>query len=374
MADITNDRVRDVVAEIQDPDIGKGLGALDMIKDVSVCDDMVKIQLRSANPTGKAHKALTAAVEGKVKEAFPELKLVNVKIAYEASRPHGRTGQFATEVQNFIAVGSGKGGVGKSTCAMNIAIGLANTGARVGLLDTDVYGPSVPLLAGISREEYLAHAAEAKQNEEKDKPGVSIPPIEKFGVKIMSIGFLVDPDKAVIWRGPMVHQAVQQFLRDVDWGPLDYLIIDMPPGTGDVQITLSQTIPLTGAVLVCTPQTVALADAKKAYGMFETTKTEVLGMIENMSWFELPDGTREHIFGEGGAAREAEALDIPLLGSVPLETGVRIGGDEGKPLMATEGESPARKAFQGVVDTLASVVAKHNFGTRPRRSLKIIKT
>lgn len=372
---VTEDQVLDALRPVKDPHIEKSIVALKHVRDVNVCGDLIKFTVVMTTP-GSPHlesfkKECKAAVE-----ALDGVKLANVKIDTEVSSPFGRTSDFAPGVKNFIAVGSGKGGVGKSTCAINIAIGLANAGAKVGLLDTDVYGPSVPLLTGITREEYLAYAAEQqeKRADRKEKSGITIPPIEKFGIKIMTIGFLVDPDKAVIWRGPMVHGAVQQFLRDTEWGELDYLIIDMPPGTGDVQLTLSQSIPLTGAVLVCTPQDVALADAAKAYGMFQTTKTDVLGMIENMAYFQLPNGEKEYIFGDGGAMRQAEELKIPFLGSVPLETAVRVGGDKGEPLMSQENDSASRKAFQEIVDKLADEISKHNYSTRPRRQLKIIKT
>lgn len=375
---LTEDQVRDALRKVQEPDLGKDIVSLRMVKDISVCGDMVKFRVALSNPASKAKSDIQAACKDAV-SALEGVKLVNVVMDTEVSSSQTRKSELAPGVKNFIAVGSGKGGVGKSTCSMNIAVGLAKTGAKVGILDTDVYGPSIPILAGIKREDYLAYAAEQKESGEGDQAGLTIPPYEKYGVKIMSIGFLVDPDKAVIWRGPMVHGAVQQFLRDTTWGELDYLIIDMPPGTGDVQLTLSQSIPLTGAVIVCTPQDVALADALKAYKMFETTKTKVLGMVENMAYFQLPNGDKEYIFGQGGAEKQAEQLGIPFLGSIPLETTVRIGGDEGLPTMAnealTEDESCAsRPAFQGIVDNLATEIARHNYQQRPRRQLKIIKT
>jgi ATP-binding protein involved in chromosome partitioning len=372
---VTEDQVLDALRSIKDPHIDKSIVALKNVRDINVCGDLVKFTVVLTTPGSPHVNSLKNECKAAV-ESLEDVSMANVKMDTEVNSPFGRTSDFAPGVKNFIAVGSGKGGVGKSTCAINIAIGLANAGAKVGLLDTDIYGPSIPLLAGITREEYLAYAAEQQEKggDRKEKTGITIPPIEKFGIKIMTIGFLVDPDKAVIWRGPMVHGAVQQFLRDTEWGELDYLIIDMPPGTGDVQLTLSQSIPLTGAVLVCTPQALALADAAKAHGMFQTTKTDVLGMIENMAYFELPSGEKEYIFGQGGAEKQADDLKIPFLGSIPLETSVRIGGDNGEPLMSTEGDSASRKAFQEIVDNLAAQVSKHNYSTRPRRQLKIIKT
>jgi ATP-binding protein involved in chromosome partitioning len=280
----------------------------------------------------------------------------------------------APGVKNFIAVGSGKGGVGKSTVAVNLAVGLAAAGASVGLLDTDVYGPSVPLLTGITRESYLDFASQdGRLAEQGDRP--MIEPIVKFGVKIMSIGFLVEPEKAVIWRGPMVHGAIQQFLRDIRWGELDYLIMDMPPGTGDVQLTLSQTVPLTGAVIVCTPQPVALADARKAFQMFQTTRTDVLGIVENMAYFQCRHcHEKEPIFGSGGGEKAASEWGIPFLGSLPIDVSVRAGGDEGRPVMAFEDESPIKTAFREVVERIAAAVSVKNAKRAARRVLPVTRS
>lgn len=359
---VNENQILDALRAVKDPDLGKDIVTLGMVKGISPCDDLVKFTLVLKSPSTETRDRLVKEAKAAV-EAIDGISLANVLTETEVSSPFGRTSPFAEGVKNFIAVGSGKGGVGKSTVSINLAVGLAKLGAKVGLLDTDVYGPSVPTLAGITREEYLEFAG-AKQAENKDKEGVTIPAIEKYGIKIMTIGFLVDPDKAVIWRGPMVHGAVQQFLRDTEWGELDYLIIDMPPGTGDVQLTLSQTIPLTGAVIVSTPQKVALDDVRKAYGMFQTTKTPVLGLVENMSG---------SIFGTNGAEEYAKAVDVPFLGTIPMDGAVCESGDSGRPLMV-DAEGPAGEAFTKVVEELAAAVSKHNYSTRPRRQLKILKT
>jgi ATP-binding protein involved in chromosome partitioning len=231
-------------------------------------------------------------------------------------RPPQKIGEIGLTAKSVIAVGSGKGGVGKSTIATSIALGLARAGSKVGLMDADVYGPSVPHLLGISERPHV------------DKGRIT--PIEASGVKVMSMGFLVAPGEAVVWRGPMLHGAITQFLRDTNWGDLDYLIIDMPPGTGDIALTLSQLLPLSGAVVVCTPQDVALLDAVKAIAMFRKVNIPLLGMVENMSYFLCPDnGKRYDIFGSGGAKASAEKLHIPFLGEVPLQIPIRVHGDEG---------------------------------------------
>ncbi len=243
-------------------------------------------------------------------------------------------------VKNAIAVASGKGGVGKSTVAVNIAVALAQAGAKVGLLDADVYGPSIPLMMGTN--------ARPLMQENK------IVPLEAFGVKLMSIGFLLDADRALIWRGPLVAQLINQFLNEVAWGELDYLIIDLPPGTGDVQLTLVQKIPLAGAIIVTTPQDVALADAIKGIQMFQEVKTTILGIVENMSFFVCPHcGEQSEIFGFGGGERTAERYEVPLLGRVPLDTTIRQGGDVGHPIVVSHPDSPAGEAFRDAAQQVA---------------------
>ena len=249
-------------------------------------------------------------------------------------------------VKSIIAVASGKGGVGKTTVSVNIAAALARDGARVGLMDADIYGPNVPLMMGLSE---LPPMKEQK-----------IVPAENFGIKVMSMGFLIKPDDAVIWRGPMLHGAVNKFLKEVFWGQLDYLIIDLPPGTGDVQLTLAQAIPLTGALAVTTPQDVALQDVRRAIAMFEKMKVPVLGVVENMSTFYCPHcGKPTDIFAKGGGARAAEKLKIPFLGEIPLVPEIRSSSDAGHPIVLTHPDSPAGRAFREAATKLAAQAKLH---------------
>jgi ATP-binding protein involved in chromosome partitioning len=266
----------------------------------------------------------------------------------EMHKPGAPGGDFIPEVKHTVAVSSGKGGVGKSTVAVNLALALKQRGHEVGLVDVDIYGPDVPLMMGA-----------------RGRPGMfenRIIPVEAHGIKIMSIGLLVAEREALVWRGPMIHSAVQQFLRDVLWGPLDYLVFDMPPGTGDAQLSLSQVIPLGGVVMVTTPQDVALLDVRKALAMFRKLNVPILGIVENMSYFVAPDtGARYAIFGEGGGEKVAGEFDVPLLAHIPLEMDTRKGGDEGMPIVVGQPDSAQAKAFhglaEGVVERLDSLSA-----------------
>ena len=250
-----------------------------------------------------------------MRDALPDDTDIHIDVV-EHQRPPEKIGQIGLTAKSVIAVGSGKGGVGKSTIAASIAYGLKNAGATVGLMDADVYGPSIPHLLGATERPYLENGR--------------LQPVSKDGLRVMSMGFLVPPGEAVVWRGPMLHGAITQFLRDTDWGELDYLIIDMPPGTGDIALTLSQLLPLTGAVVVCTPQDVALLDAVKAIAMFRKVNIPLLGMVENMSYFICPNCDKRYdIFGSGGAQRRAAELDVPFLGEVPIQIGIRERGDAG---------------------------------------------
>jgi ATP-binding protein involved in chromosome partitioning len=251
-------------------------------------------------------------------------------------------GEALPGVRNIVAVGAGKGGVGKTTVAVNLAVALARDGARVGLMDGDVYGPNVPQMLGLDAQPEVTEANKL------------IPP-EAHGVKVVSMGMLVPPDQALIWRGPMLHSAVQQFLRDVVWGELDYLVVDLPPGTGDVSLSMAQSVPVSGAVLVTTPQGVSVSDVRKAATMFRQLKVPVLGVVENMSHFICGHcGERTEIFGHGGGRAMATEMGLPFLGGVPIETGVRSGGDEGRPIVLVEGESPAAIAFRDVARQVAA--------------------
>lgn len=294
-------------------------------------------------------------------DAMVDLK-DNIKVRFDKNA--GKTGGYSG-VKNIIAVASGKGGVGKSTVSANLAVALAKTGSKVGLVDADIYGPSIPTMLGLTQAR--------PQAEERGQKTV-IHPVEKYGVKVLSIGFFVDPDQALIWRGPMASNALTQLFNDADWGELDYLVVDLPPGTGDIHLTLVQQIPVTGVAIVTTPQEVALADARKAVGMFnqEKIKVPVLGIVENMSWFtpeELPDN-KYYIFGKEGGKRLADMAGIPLLGEIPLVQGIRESGDSGEPVSMQE-EGPMVEAFRILATNVMRQVEERNIRIAPTEKVKM---
>jgi ATP-binding protein involved in chromosome partitioning len=307
--------IQAAVADFPDPETGRSALKFDQIREVQVRDGQVLLTLALSTWCAPIWQDVRGELEQKLRAVFPQLRGVTIQHAVH-DRPPEKLGEIGLTVKSVIAVGSGKGGVGKSTIAAVLAFGLKRAGCQVGLMDADVYGPSIPHLLGLSGRPVI----------ENDK----IQPILKDGMPVMSMGFLVPKDEAVIWRGPMLHGAVTQFLRDTDWGPLDYLIIDMPPGTGDIALTLSQLLPLTGAVVVCTPQDLALLDAVKAIAMFRRVNIPILGVVENMSGFVCPHcGERSEIFGSGGARQRAEELAVPFLGDVPINLQIREAGDAG---------------------------------------------
>jgi ATP-binding protein involved in chromosome partitioning len=289
---------------------------MEQVRDVKLADDRLSLTLALTTHSAPLWKECQTELETLLKSRFPDLKEVRVNLAVH-HRPPTRQGEFGLPAKSVIAVGSGKGGVGKSTIAAAIALGLSRAGAKVGLMDADVYGPSIPHLLGI--------------REMPPPDGNRLVPADAGGVRVMSMAFLVPAGEAVVWRGPMLHKAIQQFLGGTTWGELDYLIVDMPPGTGDVALSLSQSVPLTGAVVVCTPQDVALLDAVKAIAMFRKVNIPVLGMVENMSYFMCPGCSKRYdIFGAGGAKRTADQMGIPFLGEVPINIQIRVLGDEGR--------------------------------------------
>jgi ATP-binding protein involved in chromosome partitioning len=344
---ITESAVLDVLRTVKDPDLGKDIVTLGLVRDLHVHDSDVSFTLAFSGQAPATKVALHSGASKAVAQ-MPGVSHVQVKMgSAAAARPAQPPGpsagaDFIPEVKHTIAVSSGKGGVGKSTVAVNLALALKRTGAQVGLVDVDVYGPDVPLMMGA-----------------RGRPGMfdnKIVPVEAHGIKIMSIGLLVAEGEALVWRGPMIHSAVQQFLRDVMWGALDYLLFDMPPGTGDAQLSLSQVVPLTGVVMVTTPQDVALLDVRKALAMFRKLNVPILGIVENMSYFVAPDtGKRYAIFGDGGGARIAEEFGVPLLGQIPLEIETRKGGDAGIPVVVGQPDSEQAKAF---CDVAAAVRAR----------------
>ncbi len=303
------------LASLLDPETGRSVVAMDQVHDVDVDGSKVSVTLGLTTWAAPLWEEVRAEATELLTEKLPAGCEVKVRVV-EHHRPAEPIGQIGLTAKSVIAVGSGKGGVGKSTIAASIAYGLKNSGAKVGLMDADVYGPSIPHLLGVSERPTLVEGR--------------LQPVTKDGLRVMSMGFLVPPGEAVVWRGPMLHGAITQFLRDTEWGDLDYLVIDMPPGTGDIALTLSQLLPLSGAVVVCTPQDVALLDAVKAIAMFRKVSIPQLGMVENMSYFLCPDnGKRYDIFGSGGAQRKAAELDVPFLGEVPINIGIRERGDAG---------------------------------------------
>ncbi len=315
-APITFATIESALAPLPDPESGRDLARMEQIHDVSVKGNRVEVTLGLTTWSGLLWNETRQEAERLLREKLPTGSEVHVRIA-EHNRPPERIGEIGLTTKSVIAVGSGKGGVGKSTMAASIAYGLKNSGAAVGLMDADVYGPSIPHLLGVNERPHLENNR--------------LQPIQRDGLRAMSMGFMVPPGEAIVWRGPMLHGAITQFLRDTEWGPLDFLVIDMPPGTGDIALTLSQILPLTGAVVVCTPQDVALLDAVKAIAMFRKVHIPVLGMVENMSYFLCPDcGKRYDIFGSGGAQRRAAELDVPFLGEVPINIGIRQRGDAGE--------------------------------------------
>ncbi len=356
---LTERDVLDALKGVQDPEIHRDLVDLGMVKDIRIGEGTLALTINLTTPAcplkGQIDREVRAALAGRLGSALA----VTVNMTAEV-RGKGITEKGDIPgVKNVIAVGSGKGGVGKSTMAASLAFGLQSYGASVGLMDADIYGPSIPHLVGATGRPMAR--------------GERIQPIETAGLKLMSTAFLLEPDKAVIMRGPMLHGIIQQFLHQVDWGQLDYLVIDLPPGTGDVPLTLAQALPLTGAVIVCTPQAVALIDAVRAVAMFKQLKVPILGMIENLSFFDPPGGgDRLYPFGHGGARRKAEELGVPFLGEVPQIIRMCEAGDEGKLRETLEPNSASRPYLLGVVEQLAAQISIQNIKTPKMPKLEIL--
>ena len=369
---VTRDQVLDTLRQVQDPDLHRDIVSLNFITKCEVQDGKVEVTINLTTPACPVKDQMKAEAEGLIR-ALPGVKDVAIEMTAEVRGPSGPPRQIAPNIRHFIAVSSGKGGVGKSTVTVNLAVALAKTGARVGVLDCDVYGPDVPMMMGLTGE--------------PETVGKKLLPKERHGIKTMSIGYLLAEDKPVIWRGPMVHKLIEQFLGDVEWGELDYLLVDMPPGTGDAQLSLAQIVPLTGAVLVTTPQAVSTYDVAKAVAMFNQVNVKVLGIVENMAGFtvrgtvegcpagtpmeiETGTGTQKfevqeggqfetvvHVFGAGGAERLAQKYDFPVIGRVPLNPAVRVGGDGGDPVTITHPDSLIAREFGDVAGRFAQRVA-----------------
>jgi ATP-binding protein involved in chromosome partitioning len=352
----------DVLAALEplaDPETGRSVVRMEQVGDVVASETNLDVKLGLTSYSAPLWNATRDEAAALLKRKFPSIVNIAVNIVEHVRRPE-RIGQIGLSTKSVIAVASGKGGVGKSTVAVSVALGLKRAGCKVGLMDADVYGPSIPHLVGVSERPEVN--PETKQ----------IIPADVGGLKMMSMGLLVPPGEAVVWRGPMLHGAITQFLRDTAWGDLDYLIIDMPPGTGDIALTLSQLLPLTGAVVVCTPQDVALLDAVKAIAMFRKVNIPILGMVENMSYFLCPDnGKRYDIFGHGGAKKKAEELAVPFLGEVPINVKIRINGDEGH-AERTFDDSDTAPHFEAICLGLVKGIADERRKKPPTPSLPVL--
>ncbi len=336
---ITQDVVLAALSKVQEPELHKDLVTLKMIRDVQIDGSKVHFTVVLTTPACPLRSQIQAEARAAV-AAIPGVEEVEVK--FDANVPNdGRPrGLLNLPIRNAIAIASGKGGVGKSTVAVNVAVTLAQSGARVGLLDADIYGPNIPTMMGIESLPPMQ--------------GEKLTPALAYGVKVMSIGFLVKPGQPLIWRGPMLHSAIRQFLSDVEWGELDYLVIDLPPGTGDASLSLAQSLPLSGGVIVTLPQLVSREDAVRSLEMFRQLEVPILGIVENMSYLELPDGTRMDVFGAGGGKQMAAEMNTPFLGAIPMNPAVRIGGDTGKPITISEPDAPSAKALRSVAESVAA--------------------
>ena len=351
MITISTEQVLHALGHVEEPDLKKDLVTLNMIQDIKIDGNKLSFSVVLTTPACP----LKAMIENACRNAINHFISKDIEVSINmTSRVTTQKNTGVPGVKNIIAVASGKGGVGKSTVAVNLALGLAQAGAKVGLIDADIYGPSLPIMFGLEGARPKASQVDGKTR---------IEPIEKYGIKLLSIGFFTDPNQPVPWRGPMVSTAVKQLFNDADWGELDYLVVDLPPGTGDIHITVSQTFPVTGAVIVTTPQNVALADAKKGIGMFlmPAINVPLLGIVENMSYFtpaELPEN-RYYIFGQGGGQKLASQLDVPFLGEIPLIKSISESGDAGRPVILDEA-NPMSKAFTDMAKRVAQQVAIAN--------------
>ena len=350
MSTIDEAGVLAALASVTDPDLGRDIVSLGFVKNVQIEGGRVSFAIELTTPACPVKDQM----QEQAREAVRALGATEVEVEMTAAVRSALAPQEGRApldgVKNIIAVGAGKGGVGKTTVAINLAVALARYGGRVGVIDGDVYGPNVPIMLGVQTQ--------------LESDGKKIVPAEKYGIQVVSMGFLTKDDAPIIWRGPMLHSIVRQFFQDVRWGELDYLIIDMPPGTGDVALSLSQTVPVSGAVVVTTPQTVSLADSRRAVAMYKKLEIPTLGLVENMSHFVCPSCQHESdIFGKGGGERVAEELEVPFLGRIPIYEPIRVGSDSGTPIVIGEPESPAAKAIFDVAERAAAQVSIASYET-----------
>lgn len=363
---MTQEQILQALSNVQEPDLGSDIVTLNMVKDLSINGDAVSFTIVLTTPACPMKDMMRNASINAIQLLVNKEAKVTVNFTAQTSSVRKDAGAVLPKVKNIIAVVSGKGGVGKSTVAANLALALSTGGAKVGLMDADIYGPSVPIMFGVRGERpKMINIGEKGM----------IVPLEKYGIKLMSIGLLVDEKNAVVWRGPMASSAIRQFITDVFWDELDYLVIDMPPGTGDIHLTIMQTVPVTGVIVVTTPQDVALADAKKGIAMFGQAQINVpiIGIVENMSYFtpaELPEN-KYYIFGKEGGRRLADEYDIPFLGQIPLVQSIREGGDKGSPIMISD-EAITRSAFEQFAGLTARSIAMRNANIAPTQVIEVV--
>jgi len=355
---ITKEAILNALSKVDEPDLHQDLVTLNMIHNLEIEADKVSFTIMLTTPACP----FRAKIEREAKEAVMTIdgvKAVIVKMDSDVPNDGRMRGLVKMPIRNAIAVGSGKGGVGKSTVSVNIAVALAQSGARVGLMDADIYGPNTPTMLGV----------------EKLPPpqGQRLIPAIAYGIKMISMGLLVKPGQPLIWRGPMLNSAIRQFLGDVEWGELDYLIVDLPPGTGDASLSLAQALPLSGAVIVTLPQLVSLEDASRGLNMFKTLEVPILGIVENMSYLDLPDGTRMDIFGSGGGEQLAQATGTNFLGKIPIDQNVRIGGDSGKPIVASHPDSAAARSLREITEMIAAKVSVAALSAKNELPINIIE-
>jgi len=353
---LTEELILAALGTVMEPELHQDLVTLNMVRDIQIHGGQVGVTIMLTTPACP----LKGKIENDVRQAImqvPGVEKVNVKLDADVTADDRIFGQLQLPIKNIIAIASGKGGVGKTTVAVNLAISLAQMGAKVGILDADIYGPNVPQMLGVAQMPPPTHQ--------------KLNPARVYGIQVMSMGFMLKPDQAALWRGPMLHSAIRQMFTDVNWEPVDYMIVDMPPGTGDAQLSLAQSVPLTGGVVVSTPQDVALSDARRGLTAFKQLNVPVLGIIENMAYFVAPDtGNRYEIFGYGGAERAAQELGVPFLGRLPLDQRVREGGDVGKPIVTIDPDSETAKAFRELAQRLAAQISMLRIQAAPE--LKII--
>jgi ATP-binding protein involved in chromosome partitioning len=348
MSNPKEQEILDALSKVIDPELHKDLVALNMVRDLKIQDSRVEFTVALTIP---AFDSLTAEIREsaqKAVRAIPGISQINIHFTSQITTGTSQVkDNLIPQVKNTIAISSGKGGVGKSSVTTNLAVALAQAGAAVGILDADIYGPNIPMMMGVQKPAV--------------NQGQKLVPAESHGIQIMSMGFLVPDDQPVVWRGPMIHGAIQQFLRDVAWGELDYLLVDLPPGTGDAQLSIVQLVPLTGAVIVTTPQAVALLDSKKGLAMFQKVHVPLFGIVENMSYFLCPHcNEKTEIFSRGGGQEAAKKLEVPFLGEIPIDPAIREGGDHGLPILVANPASPQAKIFRRIARNLAGQISRAN--------------